>query len=121
MRGRSRRSRPHSTRAGVVLWETRLDAGGPSCYEAAMSTAAEWSALRAALESLRQSVAEEIHAYPAPIPGCDAQFNRLLELRRLLPEEIERASAAGDGAGTSLEAFLRDSPCAAEVKAALKL
>ena len=86
-----------------------------------MSTAAEWSALRAALDSLRQSVGEEIRAYPAPITACDAQFNRLLELRRMLPEEIERASAAGDDAGASLEAFLRDSPCATEVKAALKL
>jgi hypothetical protein len=86
-----------------------------------MSTAAEWSALRAALEALRQSVGEEISSYPAPITACDAQFNRLLELRRMLPEEIERAKAAGSNGQASIDAFLRSSPCAIEVKAALKL
>jgi hypothetical protein len=90
-------------------------------YQGAMSTAGEWIALRNALESLRHSVGEEIRAYPAPIPACDAQFNRLLELRRLLPDEIERVAAASVGAAASVEAFLRESPCAAEVKAALKL
>lgn len=85
-----------------------------------MSTRAEWSALRAALESLRQSVGEEISAYPPPITACDAQFNRLLELRRLLPEEIERANAAAGGEA-DVKAFLRDSPCASEIMAALKL
>ena len=103
--------------AGVV----RPDKLSRACYDSTMSTAAEWSALRAALESLRQSVGEEISSYPSPITACDAQFNRLLELRRMLPEEIERANAAGDNAGASLEAFLRDSPCATEVQATLEL
>ena len=83
-----------------------------------MSTAAEWSALRAALESLRQSVGEEISAYPFPIPACDAQFNRLLELRRLLPDELARVDAVSQDAGASVAAFVRTSPCSAEITAA---
>ena len=75
----------------------------------------------AALDSLRQSVGEEIHAYPVPIPACDVQFNRLLELRRLLPGEIERVTAAGGGSTANVETFLHDSPCATEIRAALKL
>jgi hypothetical protein len=61
---------------------------------------------------------EEIRAYPFPIPACDAQFNRLLELRRLLPEELARLDAASRDAGASIEAFVCASPCSAEIAAA---
>ena len=58
-----------------------------------MSRSLDWSVVRAALEALQRSVADDIRAYPAPIPACDAQFNHLLELRRALPQEIERLEA----------------------------
>ena len=83
-----------------------------------MTKSANWTALRATLEALQQSVVEEIRAYPFPIPACDAQFNRLLELRRLLPEELARLDAASRDAGASIEAFVRASPCSAEIAAA---
>jgi hypothetical protein len=77
-----------------------------------------WAMLRATLEALQRSVAEEIRAYPFPIPACDAQFNRLLELRRLLPEELARLDIASSDPGASIEVFVRTSPCGAEIAAA---
>jgi hypothetical protein len=78
---------------------------------------ADWTTLRATLEAQR-SVVEEIRAYPYPIPACDAQFNRLLELRRLLPKELARLDAAGTDASASIDAFVHTSPCRAEIAAA---
>jgi len=62
---------------------------------ASLSTELEWAALRRQLECLIQEVGEEIRAYPAPIPACDVQFNRLLELRRLLPAELAQLAQLG--------------------------
>lgn len=78
---------------------------------------ATWADLRETLEALQRSVVEEIRAYPFPIPACDAQFNRLLELRRLLPDELARLDAASRNAGASVEAFVQSSPCRAEIAA----
>ena len=76
----------------------------------------EWAALRRQLERLMREVREEIRAYPAPIPACDAQFNRLLELRRLLPEELARLDAAATTPAGSVAAFVRASPRRAELE-----
>ena len=35
-------------------------------------------------------VREEIRAYPAPIPACDAQYNFLLEEREAITSELHR-------------------------------
>ncbi len=78
---------------------------------------ATWADLRATLEALQQTVVEEIRAYPFPIPACDAQFNRLLELRRLLPDELVRLDAVSRNVGASVEAFVQSSPCHAEIAA----
>ena len=82
-----------------------------------MTTSATWADLRAMLEALQQSVAEEIRTYPFPIPACDAQFNRLLELRRLLPDELARLDVASKDARTSIETFVGTSPCRDEIAA----
>jgi hypothetical protein len=84
-----------------------------------MMRSANWTTLRATLEALQRSVVEEIRAYPFPITACDAQFNRLLELRRLLPEELARLDAAGTDASASIDAFVHASPCRAEIAAAV--
>jgi hypothetical protein len=47
---------------------------------------------RGQLSGARQAVLAEIRDYPAPIAGCDAQFNHLLDLRR----RFERALAELD-------------------------
>ena len=44
----------------------------------------------AALLARRQALAEEIARHPRPITGCDVHFNRLLEERAALSEEIDR-------------------------------
>ena len=67
--------------------------------------------MRRRLESLKDSVTEEIQNYPPPIPACDAQFNRLLELRRLLPRELDRLESAASDGSLSIEDFLGSSPC----------
>ena len=80
-----------------------------------MSTELDWSGVRHRLQALMREVAEQIRTYPAPIPACDAQFNRLLELRRLLPEELARLDAAARDPFTSIEDFIGSSPCGAEL------
>jgi len=40
------------------------------------------------LEAARRAVAAEIAAYPAPISGCDAQFNHLLAQRQRIANAI---------------------------------
>ena len=80
----------------------------------------DWATLRRTLQSLTHEVGEEIRAYPAPITACDAQFNHLLELRRLLPQELMRLEASAGDPGASVEEFIRSSPCGAELSAALE-
>lgn len=76
-----------------------------------MSTATEWKRFRRRIESLRRATGEQIQSYPAPIPACDAQFNHLLELRRLLPQELARLDKAVAGGEASIGDFVRSSPC----------
>jgi hypothetical protein len=46
--------------------------------------------IRNGLLARRQRIAEEIARHPRPITACDVHFNRLLEERALLSEEIDR-------------------------------
>ncbi len=85
-----------------------------------MSTDPHWSDLRLRLQALMREVSEEIGTYPRPIAACDAQFNHLLDLRRRLPEELARLEAAAGDPSTSVEAFVRSSPCREELLASLE-
>jgi len=49
-----------------------------------MAGDSEWDVLQVRLTHLRQAVAAEIRAYPAPILACDAQYSHLLERRTAL-------------------------------------
>ena len=82
-----------------------------------MSADLDWRGVRHRLLALMREVAEEIRAYPAPIPACDAQYNHLLELRRLLPGELARLEAVACDPAASVEAFVCASPCRAELSA----
>jgi hypothetical protein len=73
--------------------------------------ALDWIDLRRCLLALMQEVGAEISAYPGPITACDAQFNHLLELRRMLPAELARLEAATADPSASAEDFIRSSPC----------
>lgn len=46
--------------------------------------------MRKVLIARRQRIAEEISRHPRPITACDVNFNRLLEERALLSEELDR-------------------------------
>jgi hypothetical protein len=80
-----------------------------------MSKDLDWRSLRLRLEALKTSVVEEIRGYPPPIPACDAQFNRLLELRQLLPQELARLDLAANDKSIAIEDFIRSSPCETEL------
>ena len=51
---------------------------------------------RKALLERRQAISEEIARHPRPITACDVHFNRLLEERAALTEEIDRLEALED-------------------------
>ena len=51
---------------------------------------------RKALLARRKTIAREIARHPRPITGCDVHFNRLLEERAALSEEISRLEALED-------------------------
>ena len=55
--------------------------------------AAGFGAARARLEAERKRIQAEISAYPAPIAGCDEQFNYLLERRSQVRRELARLVA----------------------------
>lgn len=76
-----------------------------------MSENSDWGRLRLGIELLSKAVGDEILRYPAPIPACDAHFNHLLELRRLLPTELSRLDAATENSTITVADFIRSSPC----------
>ncbi len=51
---------------------------------------AEIQEARTRLEAERRRIQEEISRYPAPIAGCDEQFNYLLERRSEVRRELAR-------------------------------
>ncbi len=84
-----------------------------------MNTELEWRSLRLRLEALKEAVAQELRSYPPPVPACDLQFNRLLELRRLLPRELARLDRAAKEKSITIEDFVRSSPCETALSALL--
>lgn len=72
------------------------------------------------LEAERQAIKAELAVYPAPITGCDAQYNHLSEERRRLAGELRRLAAlrrqvqASPDAAAALEAVLSETPELAE-------
>lgn len=48
------------------------------------------SQVEARLWQERERIYAEIHAYPPPIPACDAQFNYLIEKRAAVAQELSK-------------------------------
>jgi hypothetical protein len=48
---------------------------------------------RRALQERREALAREIGRHPRPITACDVHFNRLLEERAALTQELDRFDA----------------------------
>ena len=53
-----------------------------------------WTRIRVDLENQRDRINHEIGLYPAPIAGCDQQFNYLLEQRAGISAEYRRLNEA---------------------------
>jgi hypothetical protein len=53
-----------------------------------------WRQVKDLLEKERHRIYEDIKNYPRPIPGCDVQFNYLLERRADMSVELERLHEA---------------------------
>ncbi len=51
-------------------------------YQECLATATE------RLEAARQLIETEIRSYPAPVAGCDAQFNHLVGMRGSISEAL---------------------------------
>ena len=81
---------------------------------AVMTRDSDWDALRARLAQQQEAVAAEIRAYPGPIPGCDAQYNYLLERRAALAEARAGLDTARETGQDTPEDFLAQTPLLAE-------
>ena len=82
--------------------------------------------IRGHLQREQNRINAEIGHYPAPIAGCDQQFNHLLAQRAALKEELarlatleENALTAGDAAGLLAEFIRTSTGLDAEAKATL--
>lgn len=76
-----------------------------------MNAQTDWQGIEQDLRRLKQAVAADIRAYPAPIPACDAHYNHLLEQRRMLSAELTRLDAARTDGRETVADFLAASPC----------
>jgi chorismate mutase len=81
-----------------------------------MSKLQTWQAVQDKLETMRTELNQEIASYPAPITGCDAQFNHLLEQRTDLNAELGRVKAAlaGGADAAALTQYIESCPYLAE-------
>jgi hypothetical protein len=58
-----------------------------------MKLEATYAEIRKALLARRRAIAEEIGRHPRPITGCDVHFNRMLEERAAISQELDRFDA----------------------------
>ena len=73
-----------------------------------MTAPGTWQEVKDRLVAQRAVLNEEIAAYPAPVTGCDAQFNHLLAQRSGINLELKRLEeASGDAA--ALRQFMQSS------------
>ncbi|MGC2518689.1 MAG: hypothetical protein WA373_06235 [Burkholderiales bacterium] len=76
-----------------------------------------WKEVRGQLEKRRDRIFEEIGKYPRPIPGCDQQFNHLLDQREQISRELDRMDALSRESLTRrdgielVDEFIRSSAC----------
>jgi hypothetical protein len=55
--------------------------------EAAIERA--WDAMQAELDAVRVAISRELCTIPPPVPACDVNFNRLLEDRARVVDELQ--------------------------------
>ncbi|MBI4081737.1 MAG: hypothetical protein HY423_03925 [Candidatus Lambdaproteobacteria bacterium] len=75
-----------------------------------------WHRVREHLEAARRRLHDAVASYPAPIAGCDTQFNTLLEEQYRVADErrrldqIDAACATAAERRAALESFIATSP-----------
>lgn len=75
-----------------------------------------YAEIRSVLLARRERIAEEIGRHPRPITACDVHFNRLLEERAALSEELDRFDQfIAASAALTAEAKARIGVCAENV------
>jgi hypothetical protein len=72
--------------------------GDEDIVKSTLQSASE--AMHAELNALREAISRELCTIPPPVPACDVNFNRLLEDRARVVDELQalarlRASGAG--------------------------
>ena len=69
--------------------------------------------VQAELESRRIAISRELATIPPPVPACDVDFNRLLEDRGRIADELQQLSRLlnGDGGVETIREFCRESAC----------
>ncbi|MCC7081532.1 MAG: hypothetical protein IT530_12735 [Burkholderiales bacterium] len=77
-----------------------IGSGAPDKPGVATASAYACEAMQAELSALRQALGRELCAIPPPVPACDVHFNRLLEDRARVVDELQtlarlRASQPG--------------------------
>jgi hypothetical protein len=75
----------------------------PDEMHTALSIETVLEMVQAELEARRQSISRELCTIPSPVPACDVNFNRLLEERAGITDELQRlrrlAAAGSDASG----------------------
>lgn len=63
------------------------------------------------LDQQRLTLSRELHSIPPPVPACDVDFNRLLEQRAAIVDEMQRLKQilAGDPDESGLLSFCQGS------------
>jgi hypothetical protein len=69
------------------------------------------SLLQTELEAKREAISRELGTIPPPVPACDVNFNRLLEERAGLIDELQRLRRllAAGGEADAVLVFCRES------------
>jgi hypothetical protein len=67
--------------------------------------------VQTALQARRIAISRELAAIPPPVPACDVDFNRLLEDRGRVADELQRLNRllAGGASNEAMLDFCRDS------------
>lgn len=79
-----------------------------SCIDRRLQMATQ---ARERLDSMRVAISRELATIPPPVPCCDVDFNRLLEDRSRIADELQqlRRLIDGDADEAALDAFCRRS------------
>jgi hypothetical protein len=68
------------------------EAGVPEQRDGEAAIEHAWDAMQAELNAVREAISRELCTIPPPVPACDVNFNRLLEDRARVVDELQTAA-----------------------------